>query len=182
MSKIYWSAAVPKMVYGLDVTPISKTCMSDLEDAHRQHARLVQGIPSNSPRPTSLATLGWITIESHIAILKLLFLWRILFLPDTSIYKRIAVMRLRSLLISVDVGKIISPLRSMFDVAKFYKMEDALKTCLVSENRDSYLDWKWVIKATVWENETIRWKMTCMLYKSLDMYRDSVTEIKMHCW
>ena len=47
LSKLYWSIAVPKMVYGFEVTPISKSRIRELDDAHRQNAKIVQGLPAN---------------------------------------------------------------------------------------------------------------------------------------
>ena len=69
LSKIYWSVAVPKMVYGLDVTPVNDACMAELESAHRQHAKVAQGIPDNIPRPAPLAILGWLTMQAYIAMI-----------------------------------------------------------------------------------------------------------------
>ena len=34
MSKLYWAISVPKMIYGVETTPISDSCMALLEDAH----------------------------------------------------------------------------------------------------------------------------------------------------
>ena len=50
------------MTYGLDVVPFNNKGIEELETAHRQHARLVQGIPINIPNPAPLATLGWMSI------------------------------------------------------------------------------------------------------------------------
>lgn len=67
---------------------------------------------------------------------------------------------------------------SMFELVQLYKMEGALKTCLQTDNRGSFVYWKRIIKNMVRENEVIRWEITCMLYKSLE----SISEVKMHCW
>ena len=35
LSRIYWSVAIPKMLYGLDITPVNDNCMIYLESAYR---------------------------------------------------------------------------------------------------------------------------------------------------
>jgi len=91
LSKIYWSVSVSKMVYGLDVKPVSDAGLEELEKAHRNHAKLIQGLPQNVPNPAPLATLGWMSMTSYIAIMKLCFLLKILCFPDGMIYKRVCV-------------------------------------------------------------------------------------------
>ena len=68
MSKIYWSVAIPKLTYGLDVTHVDDRCMEKLESIHRQNAKLVQSLPSNVHTPAPLATIGWISMFAHIAV------------------------------------------------------------------------------------------------------------------
>ena len=38
------------------------------------------------------------------------------------------------------------------------------------------------IKQIVWENETNRWKASCLMYTELDCYTRSVSRIRMHPW
>ena len=57
LSKIYWAIGIPKMTYGLDVCPVTTQSLNDIELAHRHHARIIQEIPNNTPKPAVLATL-----------------------------------------------------------------------------------------------------------------------------
>ena len=52
-------------------------------------ANVIQGLPNNCPSVSVLATMGWLTIDSRIAISKLVFLWGILCLPLNSIYRTV---------------------------------------------------------------------------------------------
>ena len=52
------------MLYGIEVVPVNRTAMRELEDAHRVNANIVQGLPTSVPKPTSLAAVGWVSIES----------------------------------------------------------------------------------------------------------------------
>ena len=89
---------MPKLTYGLDVTPIPDKCLAMLEDAHRVNSKLVQGLPLNLPRPATLATIGWISINSYIGLLKIMFMVRILCLPMSCVYRTIMANRITMLL------------------------------------------------------------------------------------
>ena len=95
LSKLYWTIAIPKMLYGVEVTPISKGDSAELENAHRQHAKLIQGLPMNIPNPAPLATMGWLSIDSYIAMKQMLFMWRTLTLSCDNVYKQIMVHTLK---------------------------------------------------------------------------------------
>lgn len=49
INKMYWAVVVPKMAYGLEVTPVSETGYEIVENAHRNHAKLIQGLPQTQP-------------------------------------------------------------------------------------------------------------------------------------
>ena len=87
LSKIYWSIAVARMAYGLEVDFIDENNMEELAKAHRHHAKIVQGIPNMVHKPAVLAPLGWISMKGYIAIKEMCFLWSILCYSDTDIYK-----------------------------------------------------------------------------------------------
>ena len=89
ISQLYWSIGVPKMVYGLEVTPITDKHVNEIDGSHRKMAKLIQGLPVNTPIPAPLATIGWMSMKSYIALRKIMFLWQILYLPSTNIYRRI---------------------------------------------------------------------------------------------
>merc|ERR1711947_44777 len=89
MSKIYWSVAIPKMLYGMDIVPIEENSALCLEDAHRQDAKLIQNLPMNIHKPAPLATVGWMSIQSYIAIMKIMFVIRTLCLPDNNLFKEV---------------------------------------------------------------------------------------------
>ena len=85
MLKLYWSAVIPKIAHGLEVTPLTEQGTQLMERSHRQTWLLIQGLPQNTPTPAPLATVG-----CFLAMQKMLFLFRILCLPGQSIYKKVA--------------------------------------------------------------------------------------------
>jgi hypothetical protein len=182
LSKLYWAIAVPKMIYGMEVTPISKILITEMDDAHRQNAKLVQGLPANLPRPAALATVGWLTLESCIAIAKMSFIWKILCLPVDNIYRRVATHILTEVLYTNAREKHVGPISSTVKVITEYKLDDILRSHLTRNEFGKPSYWKHLIKRTVWHNEVIKWKLTCMLYSELRVYREVVTDIRLHTW
>ena len=183
LSQIYWSVGVTRMLYGLDVKPVSDAGLQELESAHREHATIIQGLPNNVPNPAPLATLGWMSISSYVAIMKLRFLWKMLCLPCDVIYKRICLSILHSLVYD---GKYpaskLSPICSMYQAVMKYKMEGFLKSCLETDIVGQYGSMKKMIKRVVWENEYMRWRATCMLYRGLTGYLETHKNIQIHAW
>ena len=73
LGKLYWCVSIPRMTYGLEVAPIAARKLDELEQAHRRHARNVQGLSRSSPNPAVLSTLGWLSLSAHISKIKLMF-------------------------------------------------------------------------------------------------------------
>ena len=121
LSKLYWSISVPKMTYGLEVVPTNDYMIEELDKAHRQNARIVQNPPSVTQKPSTHATIGWLTMKSYIAIRKMVFLWSILCLPDTNIYNVISVFMIK-LHDRNDVESPELPTFSMYQMICKYKL------------------------------------------------------------
>ena len=184
LSKLYWSVAVPRSLYGLEVTPITDSGMEELEKMHRNNARIVQGLPHNVPLPAPLATLGWMSMKSHLAMTKMLFMWRVLCMDQNNIYRKVMIIMLK-LIIKNEIQKVkmpSSPVSDMYRCIKMYKLDGALREGLLNGNFGKFEEWKKFIKNTVWQVEKMKWKCTCMLYKTLACYSQNVHEIRMHAW
>ena len=89
LSKLCWPISVPKMTYGFEVVPTNDYMIEELDKTHTQNARIVQNLPSMTHTSSTHATIGWLTMR------KMLFLWSILCLPDTNIYKIITVFMIK---------------------------------------------------------------------------------------
>ena len=184
MSKIYFSVALPKMTYGLEVTPVSESCLLTLEDAHRVNAKLIQGLPKNTHRPVPLATVGWVSIQAHVALLKIMFLLRILCLPINSLYRKIVVSRIEMLSNdSVNVKeKMIGPIKDALYYVSRYRLNDIITKYLNNAVDNNLKSTKRYIKEIIDKAEYQRWRASCMLYPELKIYLRGVSNIKMHVW
>ena len=170
------------MLYGLEVIHLSENMVRSLEDAHRQHSKVVQGLPANIPRPASLASLGLLSNESYIDMYKMLFMWKILCLRSTNIYRRVLLYLLEVYLNVSQSPKMIGPVISMLQCIGKYKLKDVLQQHLRQGSFGEISCWKTFTKKIIWENERFKWKASCMLYKELDIYLESIKDIKMSCW
>lgn len=157
----------------------------DLEHAHRQNAKIIQGLPSNIATPAPLATLGWLSIEAHIAIMKLTFLWKILCLLVNNIYRRIVIfviLQIQTGVIDTNRCYLRSPIVGMYQLVKTYGFLEMLKDGINSDDFGCFLEKKRLVRKRVLESELNRWKATCIMHEQLDMYVETNNRTAMHPW
>ena len=184
LSKIYWTVAIPKLLYGLDVCPIEQSPIIMLEDAHRQFSKFVQYLPQNTPTPASCATIGWVTIEPYIAIMKIMFILRTLCLPSTNIFREILTNRLTDLLHSDNYHRegFVGPVGSALKYFYKYGLMELLRQFICNGSNDMLKRAKSNVKNVIISLETDRWKASCMMYSELSIYMKCVRSINVHVW
>ena len=129
LSKIYWNMCVPRMTYGLEVVPTSERQILELEQAHRQHAKIIQGVPNNIHRPAPLATLGWMTMAGYVALIKIMFLFRMLCLPEENLYRNLTLtVLMKCIRQGASHFRKLSPIADMYWYACKYKLEHIIET------------------------------------------------------
>ena len=184
LSKIYWAVAIPKMLYGFEVLPLEESSEIRLEDAHRQNAKYIQGLPRNIHKPAPLATLGWLSIHVYIAIMKIMFIVRTLCLPCNNLFREVLVKRINYL--SCDRNykseKIHGPVKNALQYFKKYDLMKILDKFKIAGNVQLVNETKIYVKKVIWNFETNRWKSSCMLYRELKLYMDGVMAIRMNVW
>ena len=182
MSKIYWSIVIPKMTYGLEVTQVSEQGFQLLEKAHKQNAKMLQGLPQNTPSPGTMATIGWLSIKRYIEMRKLVFLWQMLYLPMNNIYRRVVVATIGNWLIYGTSPPQNSPMGDSFNVACKYGMREMVRNCIMSNVIGSIDSMKACIKNLMWKQETMEWRATCSMYPELRTYSATTKIIQVHAW
>ena len=181
LSKLYWAIGVSRMTYGLEVKPVSDSEINILEKAHRKFAKLIQSLPENTPNPMPLATIGWLSMNSYIAMKKIMFLWQILYLTSTNIYRQIATH------VILGVGPrcpqtSLSPIKEMYRMAWRYKMGLDIWDILIYGTSGSLNEKTKVTKQLISENETFMWKATCILYGNISDNQSIIKDVKMLSW
>jgi hypothetical protein len=180
-SKLYWSVSVPKLAYGIPVSELPDGAMDALEHLHGAAAKRFQGLPSQTANSACLATLGWWSMEAHIDYLMLIFLWKLLVLPVKSIYKQVVICRLWTHIYRTE-GLHMGPVHCILKVFVKYDLMDMLQSALLSGTYMSMLNFKRFIKCKIKQSENARFRITCELHKSLIIYRECITQIKIWPW
>ena len=181
LSKIYNSVSIPRMLYGYEATYISEHDTNELEQAHRYHAKLVQGLPQNVPTPSALAPLGWLSIKAQLAIKKLIFLWRILTFPHGNIYRRLVMFIMIMHMQGITQRR--SPIMQSLDLAEKYGLYGKFISAMFSSTPATYLEGKNDIKKRVKEKDKDEWRASCMMYGKLnDLYFSAQQNLYPNIW
>ena len=180
-SKLYWSVAMPTVTYGLEVTEIPEIAFKKLEDAHWSIAKQIQHLPAQTSNPAVLPQLGWMTIEGHVDYIRLMFLWRLLVMPSTSIYKIVTLLRCIHLL-NDQIVATTGPLFRILCAAKKYNILDLIKNSIYHAKYVSLEMWRKQVKTAIHEKEWMRHSVSFSLYRSLNLFKKSVLGIKVSPW
>ena len=181
LSKLYWTVAIPKMTYGLDVTPMSDSNIEVLESIHRQNSKIAQGLPMNIPTPAPLATIGWLSIRSFISMIKIMFIFRTLCLPFHNVYRRVMIAKLLECAAGT-TSKYQSPIMDMYKHAVRYGFEKRIMDSIQNNVVGQIEHWKVLVKKVIWKTEIVKWRASCMMYRELHVYNSCVLQIEMHAW
>ena len=178
LAKVYWTISVPQITYGLEIVPLSNSLMDKLETAHIKAAKIIQGLPPQTSNIVPLATLGWCSFESFINIRKLSFLWHILVLPMSNIYKRLCFY----ILFTSNFTPGLGPLHDIMKVAAKYNLEHLIKNSIINAHYMSKHKWKDLITHYIYSYERKRWNATCFLYKRSRLFVNSVFYFQLWPW
>ena len=170
-SKLYNSACIPKLLYGLEIAEVDDSVMDKLESFHSHNAKMFQGLPDNTSNVGSLGTIGWSSIEAKLDIMRMLFLWRILLLPMSYLYKMLIIRLIMTLLEDISSLSINTPTASMLKTCHKYGVLHKVINAICTSKYESISEWKRYVRNIVLCQDLKRWKIKCHLYKSLDLYK-----------
>ena len=181
MNTAYWSKCIPILTHGMEIMPIGGTSICAMEQAHGEMAKMTQGLPSQTANVSCLATLGWKSLSTYIDILRLLFLWRLLLLPMSCIYKQVVIMRLYHHLYCPERSH-TGPIYQILKVFRRYGLIDVLDNVLTTGIVLPLNNFKSLVKYKAKEMETDKFRVTCMLYKTLKLFKNCIQDIEMWPW
>ena len=101
-SKLYKGVCLLKLCYGVDIMDINDESMILMESFHSTCTKTFQGQPIQSASPGCVGTMGWLCMESIVDMVRLIFMWQILNMSMSCIYKKIMLRRIVTLLDSND--------------------------------------------------------------------------------
>ena len=180
-SRLYWTSILPSLLHGVETADYPDAAQANLEQFHGQSAKYFQNLPLQSPNVSCLATIGWKSMESHINILMLTFLWRLLLLPMNCVYKRVVLIRLWYHMYVVD-GKHQGPTWNMLQRFREYGLIGILSDVMNTGYVMPIQEFKRLVHNLVINNELKRYKISCHLYSSLKLFKNCIPNIKMWPW
>ncbi len=178
VSRLYMSICVPKLTYGAEVWTPSDANMHDMEKFHQQMGRQIQGLSPTASGPTSYSPLGWDSIEALFDMAKLMYLLRLLAQPYSSAFRRLATDRLTESRFGQNRK---GPCAELWKVVSKYHLVVHVKHFLDSGTLMSKARWKGLVTAAVRSRQYQRWRMTCLLYKSMDIVTQCVVAVGKPC-
>jgi hypothetical protein len=179
-SHLYWSVCMTKFCHGLEIAELPKRCIVTAEQLHGHAAKQIQGLPKQTINAACCAPLGWKTFSAHIELMQMTFLWRILLLPISCIYKQVAIVRLYHLLYTA--GPHLGPLKDILIAFTKYNLLDVLKLAITHGTVLPINKAKILFKDKIMEEQNKRFRVTCMLYKRLEMFRACIKDISIWPW
>ena len=174
ISKLYWAVTVPQMTYGLELLDLDIKTTNSVEQAHLAMAELTQGLPSRVASVCPLAPLGWPSMDAMLMTKSLCLLWQVLLLPMSSVCKRLLVYRLLEHHTKSNINA-CGPVYSMYKNAQ--KLE-----AISTGNYVTIKEWKVIVKRKSRSLDQARWSASCLLYKSLKLYRRVISGVYMWPW
>ena len=163
-SKLYNDVCIPKLCYGVEIMTVGSESLSTMEVFHNTSAKIFQGLPLQCANPGSLGSIGWLSLESVIDLSRLVFMWKVLAMPISCIYKRIMIRRIIYL---IDKGQGTGPtwnmVKTYIKYGIFYMLRESVETGTYMD----YSEFKKQAKRIVSDLDFRRHKITCTLYKSL---------------
>jgi hypothetical protein len=179
-SKIYWSVAVPIMTYGCELMSFNTNMYETMEKTHRKVAKRAQGLPDQTPNPAVLKLINWKSITAHMDAMKLFFLWNVMLLNDTNIYKNVIIHRIRTW--CVNNGKQYGPVAAIMDVAKKYNLHNVVINAIKYNVFMSKVIWKCMVKKTIKEYEDEKVRLLLKMYKGMETCEKCFPQGKMWPW
>ena len=182
LNKIYWSVCIPRMLYGVEVVALNDKDVIEFENAHKKNAKTIQNLPPSTPTPAVYSTLGWMSMDSYITQVKLLFLWKIAISLRDTIYFRVVRFIIEKIIVN-GYSSMRSPLLDAMKRAKCLGiMSDVVRLIFSIDCDINYFSEKHRIKKLIRDREYCQWKATCLMFSSLDVYREATGDISLNCW
>ena len=181
-SKVYWSVCVPKLTYGMEIMPIPEKAVQSIQSFHADAAKVFQGLPNQTCNIGAVKNMGWLSITGYIAIMQLLFLWRIVLMPIKCIYKIILIKRYCHYMYGYEGATRIGPLSNILQTCKVHGLLDIVKEAIENGAKLSMSEWTKIVKGRIFRYENKLWQSKCLLYPTLIYFHDGLKVNELSPW
>ena len=180
-SHLYWSVCMSRLSYGSEIAGYNEQSIIQFEKFHGHAAKVIQGMPNQTVNAACLAPLGWMSFQGYVDLKMMLFLWRILLLPVSCIYRQVVIARLWYHIYCRD-GVHLGPSNDIVERFKKYAMLDMLVEALCHAKITSIGIMKGLVRKTIVEYENKCYQATVLLYKRMDIFGKCIPSIDMWPW
>ena len=171
-SKLYWSVAVPKLIYGCELWEVSPENLNVIEKAHDRAARMLQFLPDHCPGDAARNMLGWFDLEHFIDMRRLMFLYSLIANSKNILVHRTIINVLIMLMFSAKTyfWPNFSPVNIIFNTCKKYTLCNKVFELLLNPKIISKKQWKSYVFNKIRMKYELKIKVACIMYKSLHIY------------
>ncbi len=185
LARIYSSVCVPGLCYGAETWTPSDSGLEAMEKVHQQIGRRIQGLPPNASKPVSYAMLGWKTIEAIFDLAKLVWVWRLLTIPNTSPYQRLVLRTFNDCRFpgTTPDEQAVGPFVAAYLVFCKYRLTGLLHDMMYST--DSLVTrrrWVSICERTVHSWHETKWRMVRIMYPRLETFNMVVDGVTRNIW
>ena len=149
-----------------------------MEQAHVWAARALQSLPNHSSCLVVTASLGWLSIESHIDIKRLCYVHRVICAEPRSIARKLTVHVFMQMYIDKDISTYEGPIAVLYKTCKkCYLMDIVYNEFFFSATPMSSTRWKKCVCNSVSQQHIARWNMSRIMYTSLYLFTKCVKSV-----
>ena len=163
-TKLYRDVCLSKLCYGVEIMDVFPESRDEMERFQSSAAKTFQGLPNQTANIGSMQTLGWQSIQAVIDLTRLMFLWRILLLPMSNIYKCVM---LHKILNMVESQKGLGPTWNMIVTCEKYELLETVISAICNGTYMTIKEWKQHVTKCIDEKDTKQQKITAIMYSSL---------------
>jgi len=179
-SHLYNTVCSSKLTYGMEVMDLPDAAMRELEKFHASSAKKLQRLPDETSNLGALETMGWQSMQATIDVKILIFLWSLMSMPISCIYKTVLICRYTTLIVT-NPPKQYGPLVKMLNIARKYDLLHTVRESLETGEYLSKYDWKRLVKSQVSKRERKLWHIKSRMFSSLSMLKN-VYSMNQLCW
>ena len=180
-SNLYWSVCMSRLSYGSEIAGYSEQNIAELEKFHGHAAKVIQGLPNQTVNAACLAPLGWMSFQGYADFKLMLFVWRILLLPVSCVYRQVIIARLWYHVYCID-GAHLGPSKGVVETFKKYAMFNMLVDALCLAKVTPISTMKGLVRRNIVEYENKCFQATMLLYTRMEMFKKCVPNVEIWPW
>ena len=168
-------------MYGAEVRKYDEFEIESYEKFNRKMGKDIQSMPSSTPNPAAITSLGWKNLCCKIDIIRLQFIQRILSLNVKSIYRLLFLRRFYYVLYAAS-NTCTGPVAQIVKTCTKYNFLENVLQLIESGGIISKNEWKKQVLRVVCDRDHANWRFALTLYPKFSLFRTIVLKCEPICW